>query len=101
MRTYQISKSIVNGLSLRKSVLLLFALTFPLYAMASDFSVLNVGVGALLISVILVFLCIKGAGAARTKPRNEVSTYSFGSIGLSLIGVSMVSDELTHFGSMD
>ena len=80
---------------------MVFASTFPLNVLASDFSVLTVGMGALSIAVILIFLCIKGSSAARTKPRNEVAAYSFSSIFLSLIGLAIVSEESAHMGSTD
>jgi len=81
--------------------LLVFAPTFPLNAIASDFNVLFVGTAVLSIAVALIFLCIKGSSAARTKPRNEVAGYSFGSIFLSAIGLAIVSEESAHMGSTD
>tara|TARA_R110001583_G_scaffold195218_1_gene370581 strand:- start:1567 stop:1941 length:375 start_codon:yes stop_codon:yes gene_type:complete len=81
--------------------LFIFSSSLPLSAIASDFNVLTVGLGAFIIALILIFLCIKGSSAARKKPRNEVAAYSFGSLFLSIIGTAMVVQESPHMSNSD
>jgi hypothetical protein len=70
-------------------------------AAASDFNVLWVGLGTLVIACMLIAIGVKAPFVAKAKARGEVIPHSFVIILLVGVGLAIVFDEKDHMGKVD
>jgi len=79
-------------------VYLTFGIIYPISALASDFVVLQVGLGTFVIAGLLMFLGLK---AASSKDREKTIALMFLILVLTAIGIGLVNEESGHMGEYD
>jgi hypothetical protein len=86
-----------------RCLLAALVLTFSMNAAASDFNVLWVGVGTLVIACMLIAIGIKASFVAKAKAKARccVIPYLFAILLLSEIGLAIVFDEKDHMSQLD
>jgi hypothetical protein len=75
-----------------------FGIIVPINAFASDFVVLQVGFGAFIIAGLLIFMGVK---ALSTKSRETTISLMLLILGLTAIGLGIVSEESGHMSDYD
>lgn len=70
----------------------------PIHAFASDFVVLQVGLGAFIIAGLLIFMGVK---ALSTKSRETTISLMLLILGLATIGIGIVNEESSHMSNYD
>jgi hypothetical protein len=73
----------------------------PINAHASDFAILGVALGCLVIAALTIALGIAATRASRNKGRSQAAPYLFIIFFLVLIGVGLVMDESGHMADSD
>ncbi|WP_027363200.1 hypothetical protein [Desulfospira joergensenii] len=89
----------VNKTSISLNLILLLSL--PSRAFASDFTILTVGLGSLLLSVFIIILGVKASFAARAAGTQKARPYMFVILFLVLLGIGIVINESGHMSGSD
>ena len=79
-------------------LVLLIGITCPFNVMASDFVVLQVGLGGFVLTGLIIFFGFK---AGTSKAKDRFMLYIFLVLILTFIGIGMVMEESDHMGDYD